>query len=581
MAEQESSYWHFTKKDFFPTNSFTSFRTYLHSVSLTFPRFCSQLFHRSSDSIEVDLQAHSVNPLRRVLTWLDLCFLGFGSVIGTGIFVLTSLEARSAAGPAIVLSYVISGASALLSVFCYAEFAVEIPSAGGSFSYLRVELGDFVAYIAAANILLEAVVGAAGVARSWTSYFATLINLDPDRLRIHIPALKEGYNLLDPIAVAVLIITSFATLFGTKLASTLNWVTTAVGIAIIAFVIGAGFTHAKAENLTPFMPFGLKGVVEAAAVVYWAYTGFDMVATLAEETKNPAKDIPLGLIGSMSSIVAVYAVMSLVLVMMQKYSDLDPNAGYSVAFAKVGMKWAKYLVALGALKGMTTGMLVGALGQARYTTQIARAHMIPPYFALVHPKTGTPVYATMVVTLTSAVIALFSSLDVLASVSSISTLFIFMLMAVALLVRRYYVKGETSRVDRTKLILLLFGIIGSSLGVSACWNSKYSGWVGYAVSGGVWFLSTLGLSVLVGERRAPKVWGVPLVPWMPSMSVVTNLFLMGSLGFPAFIRFGICTLVMLVYYVFVGLHATYDVVQQQEEDDMRVAKLEKVHGLQA
>lgn len=564
------SYWRWSKRDFFPEPSFADFSAYRSAASSTLQRLRHQVFRRSTDADETHLLCReSENAMRRCLTWWDLTWLGFGSIVGTGIFVLTGEEARVNAGPAIVLSYLAAGISALLSVFCYTEFAVEIPSAGGSFSYLRVELGDFVAFIAAANILLEALVGAAGVARSWTSYFATLINLDPDALRIH-TNLAEGYNLLDPIAAVVLLACAFIAILGTRRTSILNYITSILGLAVIAFVIAAGSAHAKPSNLTPFMPFGAKGVFSAAAVVYWAYTGFDMVATLAEETKNPAKDIPLGLIGSMSGIIVLYAVMALILVMMQKYSELDVNAAYSVAFASVGMKWAKSIVALGALKGMTTGMLVGSLGQGRYTTQIARAHMIPPYFALVHPKTGTPIYATLLVTVLSAIIAFFSSLDVLASVSSISTLFIFMLMAVALLVRRYYVRDVTGKADQFKLIGFLIAIVGSSIGVSVCWNSSMTGWIGYAVTVPLWFLSTLGLAVFVRKQKEPKVWGVPMVPWIPSLSIATNLFLMGSLGYQAFVRFGICTLVMLLYYFFVGVHATYDMVQQQEQ--------EKLHG---
>ncbi|KAL0903929.1 hypothetical protein M5K25_025992 [Dendrobium thyrsiflorum] len=382
------SYWRFTKSDFFPEPSFSSWTSYRSALSRTFPRLRNRLLHRSSDSDEIDLlRRRSENSMRRCLTWWDLGWLGFGSVVGTGIFVLTGQEARLNAGPAIVLSYAASGLSALLSVLCYAEFAVEIPSAGGSFSYLRVELGDTAAYLAAANILLEALVGAAGLARSWTSYFATLIGRDPDALRIHVPSLAEGFNLLDPIAVVVLIACSTFAALGTHRTSILNWIASVLTLFVIVFVIAAGFVNAKPSNLSPFFPFGASGVFRAAAVVYWAYTGFDMMATMAEETKNPSRDIPIGLIGSMSAITAVYCAMALALVMMQKYSELDTNAAYSVAFAAAGMKWAKYLVALGALKGMTTGMLVGALGQARYTTQIARAHMIPPFFALVHPKT--------------------------------------------------------------------------------------------------------------------------------------------------------------------------------------------------
>nr|CAD1843247.1 unnamed protein product [Ananas comosus var. bracteatus] len=291
-----------------------------------------------------------------------------------------------------------------------------------------------------------------------------------------------------------------------------------------------------------------------------------MVATMAEETRDPARDIPLGLVASMSAITAVYCAMSLALVMLQRYDRLDPDAAYAVAFASVGMGWARYVVAAGALKGMTTGLLVGALGQARYTTQIARAHMIPPFLALVHPRTRTPVHATILVTACSACVAFFSSLDVLASVSSISTLFIFMLLALALLVRRYYVRDATPAPALRKLSLLLALIVGSSVALSAYWNSSYSDrWAGYAVLVPLWLASTLALAVLVPQQRAPKVWGVPLVPWLPSLSIAMNLFLMGSLGYAAYIRFAICTAVMVVYYGLFALHATYDMAHQEDK----------------
>lgn len=334
---------------------------------------------------------------------------------------------------------------------------------------------------------------------------------------------------------------------------------------VILFVIVAGFAHANSSNLTPFMPHGAKGIFVAAAIVYFAYGGFDNIATMAEETKNPSKDIPLGLLGSMSIITVIYCLMALSLSMMQKYTDIDPNAAYSVAFQSVGMKWAKYLVALGALKGMTTVLLVGAIGHARYTTHIARVHMIPPWFALVHPKTGTPINATLLIRLASACIAFFSSLDVLTSLLSVSSLLISMMMAVALLVRRYYVRGITPRTNFLKLTFFLQVIILSSIGTSAYWGLNPNGWLGYTITVPLWFLATLAISVLLPQERTPKVWGVPLVPWFPSLSIAINLFLMGSLGAQAFIRFGICTAVMLMYYILFGLHATYDMARQPKK----------------
>uniref|UniRef100_A0A0D9UY62 Cationic amino acid transporter C-terminal domain-containing protein n=1 Tax=Leersia perrieri TaxID=77586 RepID=A0A0D9UY62_9ORYZ len=576
-AEAARSYWRWQKEDFFPEPSFASWSAYRAALAATPARFRDRFAGRSTDEDELGaLRRRSENEMRRCLTWWDLTWFGFGSVIGAGIFVLTGQEAHDHAGPAIVLSYVASGLSAMLSVFCYTEFAVEIPVAGGSFAYLRVELGDVAAFIAAANLILESIIGTAAVARAWTSYLASLINKPASALRIQ-TSLAEGYNELDPIAVVVIAVTTTVAMLSAKGTSRVNWVASAVHVLVIAFVIVAGFLHAKTSNLTPFMPHGVPGVFRAAAIVYFAYGGFDNIATMAEETKNPSRDIPLGLLGSMSVITAIYCVMALVLSMMQPYTAIDRNAAYSVAFANVGMRWAQYVVALGALKGMTTVLLVGALGQARYTTHIARSHIIPPVFALVHPKTGTPVHATMLIAIAGACIGLFSSLDVLSSLLSVSTLFIFMMMATALLVRRYvtlasflatvhkykfgtyYVKGVTSRTHATRLVALLAVVIGSSAGIAAYWGAAPERWVGYTVLVPLWVAGTLGIQLLVPAARAPKVWGVPLVPWLPSLSIATNLFLMGSLGAQAFIRFGVCTAIMLLYYVLVGLHATYDV----------------------
>lgn len=561
----KKAYWRWSKKDFYPEPSFNSCADYKAAVRQTLPRLKDRLLDRSTDTNElVDLSKESENPMKRCLTWWDLIWLSFGSVVGSGIFTITGQEAHDDAGPAIVVSYAIAGLSALFSVFCYTEFSVEIPVAGGSFSFLRIELGDFIAFIAASNIMLEAILGSAGLGRSWSSYFASILSNNSDFLRIYVKSLPSGFNLLDPIAVTVLLIINAIAASGTKLASLLNSISSVISSLVILFIIVVGFVRGKTENLSPFFPYGAKGVFRAAAVVYWSYTGFDMVATMAEETQNPSTDIPIGLVGSMSVITVIYCLMSLTLVMLQKYNEIDVNAPYTVVFAKIGMKWAKYLVSICALKGMTTSMLCGSMGQARYTTQIARAHMIPPWFALVHPKTQTPVNATMVVTIIGAIVALFSSLDVLSSVFSFSTLFIFMLMAVALLVRRYYVKDVTSNKSLFKFVTCLLVIFGASIGITAMWNSNYLGWIGYSVCGLVWFGGTLGMQLLP-KQHTPRLWGVPLVPWLPSVSIFLNLFLIGSLGYLAFIRFFACSAVMLLYYVFVGLHATYDVAHQNRD----------------
>ncbi|XP_003630015.2 cationic amino acid transporter 1 [Medicago truncatula] len=529
-------------------------------------RLKDRLLKRSSDHAElVEIKARSGNEMKKTLNWWDLMWFGMGAVIGSGIFVLTGLEARQEAGPAVVLSFVISGISALLSVFCYTEFAVEIPVAGGSFAYLRVELGDFVAFIAAGNILFEYIIGNAAVARSWTSYFATLCNKNPDDFRIIVHNMNPDYGHLDPIAIAALVAITALAVYSTKGSSIFNYIATLLHMAVIIFIVIAGLIKAKPENFNDFTPFGLHGMVNASAVLFFAYVGFDAVSTMAEETKNPGRDIPIGLVGSMTITTIIYCLLAATLCLMQNYKELNVDAPFSVAFSAVGMDWAKYIVSLGALKGMTTVLLVGAVGQARYLTHIARTHMMPPWFAHVDERTGTPMNATISMLAATAIVAFFTDLGILSNLLSIATLFIFSLVALALLVRRYYSSEVTTKGNQVNLIVCLVLIIGSSIGLSASWANSEHGWIGYAIFVPLWFLGTGALWLFVPMAKKPKLWGVPLVPWLPSLSIAINIFLLGSIDRKSYIRFAIWTGFLLVYYVLLGLHASYDTAKEFDQ----------------
>lgn len=567
-----------SKGDFLPEKSFESWGNYATALRETPARFMDRVTTRSLDSSELEMKARSNHEMKKTLIWWDLMWFGMGAVIGAGIFVLTGLEAKDHAGPAVVLSYVVSGVSAMLSVFCYTEFAVEIPVAGGSFAYLRVELGEFVAFIAAGNILLEYVIGGAAVARAWTSYFATLCNHKPKDFRITAHSLASGYNNLDPIAVGVVIIICIIAVASTKGSSRLNYVASIVHIIVILFIIIAGLFKADTKNYNDFDPNGPRGIFQASAVLFFAYVGFDAVSTMAEETKNPARDIPIGLIGSMVVTTTLYCLLAVTLCLMVPYGNIDPNAPFSVAFQDVGWGWAKYIVAAGALKGMTSVLLVGAVGQARYLTHIARTHMMPPWFAQVNAKTGTPVHATVTMMAATAVIGFFTDLSILSNLLSISTLFIFMLVALALLVRRYYVSGVTTAADRNKLVVFLLLILGSSIATAAYWGLSTKGWVGYCVTVPIWLLATIGLWATVPHAREAKLWGVPLVPWLPSASIAINIFLLGSIDKDSFIRFGVWTGLLLLYYVFFGLHASYDTAKEYEGGIRKVEEGDDVKG---
>ncbi|GAV67238.1 AA_permease_2 domain-containing protein/AA_permease_C domain-containing protein [Cephalotus follicularis] len=556
-----------SKQDFLPEESFQSWGNYVKALSNTKTRLKDRLLARSDDNLELqEMRARSHNEMKKTLNWFDLIWFGIGAVMGAGIFVLTGEAAKNDAGPAVILSYLISGISALLSVLCYTEFSVQLPVAGGSFAYLRVELGDFVAFIAAGNILFEYIVAGASVARSWTSYFATLCNHAPNSFRFNVSSLAEDYRHLDPVAVIVSIVICIGACLSIKGSSRFNSVASIIHIVVIIFIFIAGLTKANTANYEKFAPFGIRGILKASSVLFFAFVGFDGVATLGEEIKNPGRDIPIGLIGSMIITIITYCGLSATLCLMQPYFQIDSDAPFTMAFKAVGMDWAKYIVALGALKGMTTVLLANLLGQARYFTHIGRTHMAPPFLATINGKTGMPVNATIVMTIANSIVAFFTSLDVLANLLSVSTLFIFSLVAVALIVRRHYVTNETSNSDRNKLIGFLVLIIGSSISSAVYWALTDGGkWVGYAVTVPVWFLATLGLKLTVKEARKPKMWGVPLVPWFPSASIAINVFIMGSIDGPSFIRFLVWTAALLLYYFFVALHASYDAAKETEK----------------
>ncbi|CAI9760068.1 unnamed protein product [Fraxinus pennsylvanica] len=551
-----------TKDDFLPEESFQSWGNYVNAVKHVPERLVDRLLSRSKDVAELQVKKRSEHDMKKTLSWWDLIWFG--------------QEAREGAGPAIVLSYAVSGVSALLSVFCYTEFAVEIPVAGGSFAYLRVELGDFMAFIAAGNILLEYVIGGAAVARSWTANFAALCNKDAADFRIPAHGLADGYNELDPIAVGILAIICIVAVLSTKGSSRLNYIASVVHIVVIIFIVICGLIKADTKNYSNFTPFGARGIFKSSAVLFFAYVGFDAVSTMAEETKNPARDIPIGLVGSMVITTALYCVLAVTLCLMQPYGSIDVDAPFAKAFEAVGWGWAQYVVAAGALKAMTSVLLVGAVGQARYLTHISRTHMLPPWFAKVHPKTGTPINATIVMLAATAVIAFFTKLGILSNLLSISTLFIFMLVAVALLVRRYYVSDQTTIENRNKLIVFLLLIIGSSIATATYWGASKNGWIAYCITVPIWLLATIGLRLFVPHARDPKLWGVPLVPWLPSASIAINIFLLGSIDKDSFIRFSVWTAFLLVYYFLFGLHASYDTAKEFEGKAIQDGKWTKI-----
>jgi len=293
--------------------------------------------------------------------------------------------------------------------------------------------------------------------------------------------------------------------------------------------------------------------------VFFSYIGFDTVATAAEETRNPARDIPLGIMGAVGCVTLLYVLMALVLVWMVPIADMPGGASFAFAMEYVGLNWAKYIVAVGALMGIITTTMVGQYGVSRIITGVSRDHLLPPFMALVSGRFATPWVALLLQGLVSALIGLFTDFADLAEMVSISTLFAFWLVAVGLMWRRHYIHRQTTPARGCLLAFLLLMIIGSSITFTVLWRmiDVSTQWYGLIISIGALILFTVMLHLLVPQEYVPKKFKVPLYPYLPAFSIFINTFLMGQLTVHSYERFGIWCAACLAIYILYGMHASY------------------------
>ena len=397
----------------------------------------------------------SEGGLAKQLSAWDLMGFGIGIVIGTGIFVLTGVEAKNHAGPAITISFVIAGIVAMLAALCYAELAAAVPTAGSSYTYAYTTIGEVFAWIIGWDLILEFALGSATVARGWSGYLQNALDLPTSLF-----GEKAPFNLGAVIIVVVLGVVAAVGIRESK------WVTNVlvlIKVSITVFVIVAGIFFLKVSNLTPFFPksepdpaakgglaqplwqfatgadptaYGVAGVLTAAAVVFFAYSGFEAVANLGEETENPGRDMPRGLIGTLVLCTVLYLLVCLVLTGMVSYKSLSDSAPISDAFDQVGLGWASILVSIAAVAGLTSVILVDIVAMGRIGFALCRDGLLPASVGRVHPKYNTPFRLTIGTTIVVAVIAAFVPIDALAEMVSIGTLFAFVVVAIAVAVLR-------------------------------------------------------------------------------------------------------------------------------------------------
>ncbi|MFE9693929.1 amino acid permease [Micromonospora sp. NPDC005806] len=394
--------------------------------------------------------------LRRRLGALDLMGFGIGMVIGTGIFTLTGIEAKNHAGPGVVLSFAIAGVVALLAALCYAELASSVPTAGSAYTYAYATMGEIVAWIIGWDLLLEFALGSAVVARGWSGYLAELVGLPTAWFG------EEG-SVVNLGAMAIVLILGVVAIVGIRESARVTNLLVLVKVAICVFIVVAGLFFVKATNLSPFVPsaepagggqdgirqpvtqaifglepsvFGFAGVLTAAAVVFFAYTGFEAVANLGEETKKPRRDLPLGLLGTLGISTVLYIGVSLVVVGMVPYGEINEGAPIASAFKAAGAGWAATLVSMAAIAGLTSVILVGLVAMGRIGFAISRDGLIPPAIAKIHPRWGTPYRIAAIMTIGVALLAGFLPLAALADLVSIGALCAFVLVSVAVPILR-------------------------------------------------------------------------------------------------------------------------------------------------
>ncbi|HAL55895.1 MAG TPA: amino acid permease [Bacteroidetes bacterium] len=492
----------------------------------------SFLRRKDLDRIQADAELGTEGRLKRSLGAIDLISLGIGAIIGTGIFAVIGTAAaggssHAGAGPGVMLSFIITAVACGFCALCYAEFAALVPISGSAYTYSYATLGEVVAWIIGWDLIIEYAVGNVAVAIAWAAYFHQLV----DGLGLHIPAwLSVDYrsahqaseavaaaggqvdlNIALPfeawqhhpsifgiplifnfLAIVIVAAVTWILVIGIKESARANNIMVALKIVILLFFIGVGAFYVKPENWTPFMPNGLAGVWSGASLIFFAFIGFDAISTAAEECRNPGRDMPIGIIGSLLVCTIIYVATAAVLTGMEPWNQLGVADPLAAVFARLGLNWAAGIVSFGAVISMTAVLLVFQLGQPRIFFSMSRDGLLPKHFTKVHPKFRTPHVTTIWTGVAVAAISAVANINEIVELTNIGTLFAFVLVNAGIIILR--------RTDPDR----------------------------------------------------PRVFKTPFVPWVPLLGIAMCIYLMMGLPTVTWIRFGIWLLVGLVIYFSYG-----------------------------
>jgi APA family basic amino acid/polyamine antiporter len=409
---------------------------------------------RSVEAICAELD--NAPPLKRVLTASALTAIGLGSTIGTGIFILTGTVAANHTGPALTLALLIAAFGSTLAAICYSEFAAMIPVSGSAYTYAYCTLGEAIAWIIGWNLSLEYLMSASAVAVGWSQYVVNILA----GWGIHFPAaltnapLDKGTDsflattgaIINLPAVLIVLLLGWILYIGIKESATANSIMVWIKVAVIVVFILAGLSYVDTANWHPYLPpntgkegeFGISGLLRGTAIIFFSYVGFDAASTTARETRNPQRDVPLGILGALIISAILYVAMSAVLTGMVPYTKLGVDAPVAVALdAHPQLGWLGSLVKIGAIVGMTSVILMSMLGQPRIFLAMADDGLLPPSMRKVHPKYRTPHVATMITTVVAAAVAGLFPLNILGELISMGILLAFTGVCIGVLILRY------------------------------------------------------------------------------------------------------------------------------------------------
>jgi basic amino acid/polyamine antiporter, APA family len=489
---------------------------------------------KSLDQIKVEVEQDAAGRLRRSLGPIDLVALGIGAVIGTGIFAVIGTATAGGpdhlgAGPAVMISFLITAVVCGFCAFSYAEFAALVPIAGSAYTYSYATLGELTAWIIGWDLILEYALGNVAVAIGWAAYFQQLCA----GLGIHIPAwLAVDYRsahqaaiavatgnltpdmalaleawkqhpvwlgvpvILNLVAVVIVAAITWLCYIGIKESARANNVIVAFKILVLLFFIGVGAFYLKPQNWTPFMPNGMRGVWTGASLIFFAFIGFDAISTVAEECRNPGRDMPIGIIGSLVICTLVYMVTAAVLTGLLPWNELGVADPLATAFARLGNHWVAGIISGGAVIAMTTVLLVFQIGQPRIFFSMSRDGLLPPYFARVHPKYRTPHITTVWTGVLVAGVSAVTNINEMVELTNIGTLFAFVLVNAGIIILR--------RTDPDR----------------------------------------------------PRAFRTPWVPWIPLLGIFSCIYLMCGLPWVTWVRFVVWLgLGLALYYVYGYRHS--------------------------